>query len=56
MVATIRSSVRDGFNAVRISRRTGRRGLSPGRYAAVVTLTDAYGARSSSTASFTVGR
>lgn len=56
VVATIRSSVRDGFNAVRISRRTGRRGLSPGRYAAVVTLTDAYGARSSSTASFTVGR
>lgn len=56
VVATMRRSIRDGFNTVRLSRRVARRGLRPGRYGVTVTLTDAYRARSTSSALFSVAR
>ncbi len=55
-VATLRRSVRDGFNTVLLSRRVSSRGLAAGRYRAVVTVTDAYGARASAAARFSVAR
>ncbi len=55
-VATLRRSVRDGFNTVLLSRRVAARGLVAGRYRAVVTVTDAYGARASASARFSVAR